>query len=271
MTDTVTVLATALLVGAFAGTDAAIWGMYKDAAHEGFDWPRFARSIVIGACAALLIQFVVRLPLPSPHAILLLFGLAYGTERLVVETWKSFFRTENQSKYTIPMQIAVRGVVVESKTRRWLSGIAYVALIAISIVVVQRWIGSGGARWQAGLLGAVVGFVIAVGGAWKDAPIEGFETLKFFRSPALAMIMALLLYSLGVGALLAALAAIGYERAISENYKTFGFPDRPRGKFAGKAIMHPEMLVRRRHFVPAYVGIRVALASCTVLAVTNPR
>ncbi len=271
MNDTVTVLATALLVGVCAGTDAAIWGMYKDAVHEGFDWPRFARSIVIGACAALIIQLVVRLPLPRPHAILLLFGLAYGTERMIVETWKSFFRTENQTKYTIPMQIAVRGVVVESKARRWFSGFAYVAVVATSIFVAYQWVGGGGVLWQAGLLGAVVGFVIAVGGAWKDAPIEGFETLKFFRSPALTVMMALLLFSSGGGALLAALAAIGYERAISENYKTFCFPDRPRGKFAGKAITHPEMLVRRRHFVPAYVGIRVALAGCTFLALALPR
>jgi len=94
---------------------------------------------------------------------------------------------------------------------------------------------------------------------WKDAPIEGFERLKFFRSPALTTIFALALFMASGSVVLAAIAAIGYERAASENYKTFFFPSRPRGKFAGKPIVHPQMLQQRSHFVPAYVGIRLAL------------
>ena len=44
-------LAAAAGVGAAAGTHAAIWGMYKDAVHEGFTAGRFVRSIVVGAAA----------------------------------------------------------------------------------------------------------------------------------------------------------------------------------------------------------------------------
>jgi hypothetical protein len=52
-----------------------------------------------------------------------------------------------------------------------------------------------------------------------------------------------------------AVAAIGYERASAETYKTFCFPSRPRGKFAGKAVRFPAMLRRRLYAVPVYVAI----------------
>ena len=113
---------------------------------------------------------------------------------------------------------------------------------------------------RAACAGFLVGIVIAIGGAWKDAPVEGFEPLKFFRSPALTTLCALLLFPLSSSVLLSAAAAVGYERAASENYKTFFFPSRPRGKFAGKPVWHPAMLRTRRRFVPAYLGIRMGLA-----------
>jgi hypothetical protein len=40
-----------------------------------------------------------------------------------------------------------------------------------------------------------------------------------------------------------------------ETYKTFFFPNKPRGKFAGKPILHPQYLEFRKKFVPAYFGI----------------
>jgi len=61
---------------------------------------------------------------------------------------------------------------------------------------------------------------------------------------------------------LVAVAVIGYERATAETYKTFFFPSRPRGKFAGKPIRFPEMLRYRRLAVPVYVAI-----CCWVLGV----
>ena len=64
MTDSVTQLLIAGLVGTASGADASIWGMYKDAPHEGFAWPRFLRSILIGAAAAVALQRLLRLDLP---------------------------------------------------------------------------------------------------------------------------------------------------------------------------------------------------------------
>ena len=37
------------LIGALAGLHTSTWGMYKDAPHEGFTWPKYFRSTVVGA------------------------------------------------------------------------------------------------------------------------------------------------------------------------------------------------------------------------------
>lgn len=259
MTNTMTTLGVAALVGAAAGADAAIWGMYKDAAHEGFRWQRFCRSIIIAAAAAVVIQRAVALDLPHAGAMLVLFGLAYAAERALVEVWKTFVRVEDQTKYTIPMQFAIGGAPVQRRVLRLIAGLAYVGVLALAGVVAYQVIGAGGTWLQAGVVGFLVGLVIAIGGAWKDAPIEGFEPLKFFRSPLLTAAAALLLFPITSSVLLVAIAAIGYERAASENYKTFFFPSRPRGKFAGKPVTHPAMLLRRQRFVLPYLAIRVAL------------
>lgn len=266
MTDSMLHTLVAAIVGAAAGADASIWGMYKDAAHEGFRWSRFARSITIGAVSAVMLQRRLDLDMLNAGALLVLFGLSYAVERVIVEVWKTFVRVEDQAKYAIPMQFAIGGVPVKSRAVRFAAGIAYVAVLVGAAVVMAQIIGTGGTWRQAGAVGFLVGLVIAVGGAWKDAPIEGFEKLKFFRSPALTTAFALLLFPLTSSVLLAAIAAVGYERAASENYKTFCFPSRPRGKFAGKPVTHPDMLRRRHRFVPAYVAIRVALLSLVVLA-----
>ena len=257
-----TTLPVAALVGIASGADAAIWGMYKDSAHEGFKWSSFMRSILIGLCSAVAIQLLLALDLPSPGAILLLFGLAYATERGLVETWKTFLRVECQSKYTIPMQFAIAGTPVESMVGRCAACVAYVAVLALAGLLIGRLDVGGGTLLDAGGAGFVVGIVIALGGAWKDAPIEGFQRLKFFRSPVLTTLFALLLFPLGSSVLLAAIAAVGYERAASENYKKFFRPADPPGKFAGKPVTHPRMLETRRLFVPPYIAIRIALVWC---------
>ncbi len=270
MNDHVMILLVAALVGTAAGADASIWGMYKDAVHEGFSWARFSRSIVIGAAAAGILQHLLALDLPRPDAILVLFGLAYAVERALVETWKTFVRVEDQSKYAIPMQFAIGGTPVQRRSIRLGAGILYVSVLVGAVCLARRLLGEPGTWVQAATVGFLVGLVVAIGGAWKDAPIEGFERLKFFRSPALTTVFTLLLFPLAPSVLLAAIAAVGYERATSENYKTFFFPSRPRGKFAGKPVTHPQMLLRRRRFVPAYVSIRVALAWFAFAAFVAP-
>ena len=55
--------------------------------------------------------------------------------------------------------------------------------------------------------------------------------------------------------LIVARCALGFTVATIETYKTFFFPSKPRGKFAGKPIVYPEWLRFRLRFVPLYVGI----------------
>jgi hypothetical protein len=114
------------------------------------------------------------------------------------------------------------------------------------------------------MVGSLGGWYSAVGGASKDAPIEGFETLKFFRSPVVASLWALLLSPFEANPVVIACAALGFTIATLETYKTFCFPSKPRGKFAGKPIHHPDMLVRRRRFVPLYATIWIAVLAFLV-------
>ena len=265
-------LALASVVGVLSGTHTAIWGMYKDSIHEGFTARRFARSVIVGAIVAVAIQLALALPLPTASGIIVLFGLAYAAERGIVEVWKTFVREEDQSKYTIPMQFSIRGAPVRARHARLTAGAAYVTAVGLCLAFLARVdAGSIGQPTlvRSALAGLVVGAIIAVGGAWKDAPSEGFDVLKFFRSPGLTILFALLLSQVTDSSLQIAVAAIGYERAAAETYKTFFFPSKPRGKFAGKPVLFPHMLERRRYFVPAYVAIWVVVIIAGAVALRD--
>jgi hypothetical protein len=256
-------------IGALSGTHASIWGMYKDAIHEGFGRRRFARSIAIGLVAGALLQWWLALDLARASSWVLLFGLAYAIERGIVETWKTFIRSEDQGKYFIPMQFSIRGQPVTNPWVRLGAGCVYVAGVGgclAAIAALSARIGPVTVT-RAAMVGLLVGAIIAVGGAWKDAPKEGFDPLKFFRSPLMTVAYAMLLSRTSTDYLLIAAAAIGFERATAETYKTFFFPSRPRGKFAGKPVLFPDMLTRRRHFVPVYVTICAVMTALLVSAV----
>jgi hypothetical protein len=184
--------------------------------------------------------------------------VTYGLERGVAESYKTFFRDQDQSKYAIPMQLAVFGKPVESRLARRLLGLGYVGIMVFGLLgvgLLQRTIGPG-PRWLVALtIGALGGWFSAFGGAWKDAPIEGFQILKFFRSPLMAAGYAWIILHFTDRWEVAVLAAIGYTVATTETYKTFFFPSKPRGKFAGKPVLFPELLRTRQLAVPVYVGI----------------
>jgi hypothetical protein len=265
---TVGTIASAGAIGLLAGTHAAVWGMYKDSVYEGFGRGRFIRSIGLGGAAAVLLQLMFRLPLPGPAAVVVLFGMAYAAERTMVELWKTFVRQEDQSKYFIPMQFSFRGVPLASRTARLVIGVGCTTALAGCLALIanlDRGMGSFSWPVQGALVGLAVGTLIAIGGCWKDAPTEGFDLLKFFRSPAVTMSCALVLSWLTENHLLIAIAAIGFERASVETYKTF-ITSKPPGKFHGKPILHPHMLERRRRFVPVYVAISSAVCMYATVA-----
>ena len=248
----------ALGLGLAAGAHTATWGMYKDAPHEGFTWRRYARSIVLSGVIAPVLHLALGLDPTHAAGAVVLFGLTYACERGLVEFYKTFLREQDQSKYTIPMQFAVFGRVVESRRVRLAVGaaVACTALaLAAAVWALPRPASTAGQWLALAAAGSAGGWFSAFGGAWKDAPIEGFDWFKFFRSPAIALGWALVLSRLTDNYLLVALPALGYTIMTIETYKTFFFPNKPRGKFAGKPVLFPEMLDRRRRFVPLYAAV----------------
>jgi hypothetical protein len=263
----------ALIIGLMAGAHSSTWGMYKDAPYEGFTYRKYFRSIILSGLLAILIWMITQLDVSKAYNIFILFGFTYGIERAILEFYKTFLRSEDQSKYFIPMQFHVQGKIVDNKNKRLLIGGAYL----IGVLMVFGFVyyldrSSMNLPWWVVVffIGTAGGWISAFGGAWKDAPIEGFELFKFFRSPVITAWYALLLSLFTENYLFIAVGALGYTVATIETYKTFFFPTKPRGKFSGKEIKYPEMLIQRQRFVPLYVSIWIAIIITFMIALSQP-
>jgi len=258
-----------VLLGAMAGWHAANWGAYKDVPYEGFGWVSYLRSVVVGATAALLLGAVL-LPDALPP-LLVVLGVVYAFERLGTEWWKSILREDDQSAYSIPMRLGVRGRTIERRALRYATGAGVVVALAVLCAV--------GAVLQDGtnlspvltvLLGGVGGWLTAVGGAWKDAPVEGFSGWKFLRSPAVATGWALPLSTMTTDWVLLAFSAAGFAVASIETYKTFLTGGRPPGKFAGKEIRFAAPLLRG-WFAFLHAALWSALGLGVVISIARDR
>ncbi len=249
-----------LSAGLAAGLHAATWGMYKDSLYEGFSPRKYLRSIALGLGVAFVVQAIRPQALETAGGIALLFGLVYVVERLVTEWLKVFLRVEDQSKDVIPMQVAVLGRPVQHRGVRLAVGVAYAVVIAAAVNLLDRLQGASTPSWAAAVLAAAfAGGICAVGGAWKDAPCEGFQLLKFFRSPLIAAARGALLALFSTDLVAVGFGALGYSIATIETHKKFLSSDSAPGKFTGKAERFPEMRRRRRRFVPIYVGVWAAV------------
>lgn len=270
-------LVLSLLVGLAVGVHNATWGMYKDAPHEGFTWSTYFRSVIAGLIYGPLLQRFFSLDLTHWANLFLLFGAAYSLERITMEVYKTFIRIEDQSKYFIPMQLSVFGKPVKSYGMRLFFGVLYVLILLLITYGMYQL----NEAHQAGNLNinpfllllpcSVFGWVSAFGGAWKDAPLEGFETFKFFRSPGVAYFYAFVASIFTSNLLIITLCSIGFTIASIETYKTFFFLDRPRGKFQGKPITHPEIIDFRKKFVPVYAFIWFLVIASFVMGIITGR
>jgi len=248
----------AAAVGMMAGVHTATWGMYKDAPHEGFSRWKYARSIVLATVIGVIVSAIWQLDPRRAADLVVLFGATYAVERALAEIYKTFLRDEDQSKYFIPMQFAIFGRVVRSRGARLLAGAGYVAVLVGMVLLVagiDRAMPDPMPLWLVVAIGGLGGWISAFGGAWKDAPSEGFQIFKFFRSPIIASLFALGLSYLSDDLVLVTLAATGFCVATTETYKTFFFPSVPRGKFAGMPVHFPDMLRRRQPFIVLYATI----------------
>jgi hypothetical protein len=211
------------IVVVLSGFYTSFWGAFKDSPYEGFKPKTFPRSVyfhvVIFALLFLAAPFSESF---NSLKLFQLFFLVMGLERFLAELYKGFFRTEDQTKYFVPSRITFLGKHVDSDIVRYLAGITLVAgVCAVALIptpVTDFW------TFLATAYGT--GLVVSLGGAYKDAPFEGFKWLKFQRSAGVLAVASPLFYlvnnvesPISIGFLIYMNG--GLERFLVEYYKTY--------------------------------------------------
>ena len=252
------------------GLHIASWGAYKDAPYEGFRFISYLRSVLLAAVVAILITVLAPGLAPT---IVVLVGAVYAIERLATEGWKSILREQDQTRYTIPMRLGFRGQPVNHIGIRYAAG----AVLGIGIIgaLVELNTIQHGLRPLPALLviftvGSAGGWATAAGGAWKDAPIEGFSGWKFLRSPAVAASWAMPIFFLTSNWVALLLASGGFAVASIETYKTFLTGGRPPGKFSGRPV-RAHLPALRSLFAHQHAILWMAIAATFGAGLTGPR
>ncbi len=252
--------AVALVVTLFSGLYTSLWGAFKDSPFETFKAKTFPRSIYFNVAILVALYFI---PFFSENlarlGIVQVFFLIMGIERFVAELYKGFFRTEDQSKYFVPSRITFFGRYVESDLLRYAAGALIVAAV-FSFLLIEVEVSS----WGYLLVAYGTGLLVALGGAYKDAPFEGFRWLKFQRSGLVLAVLSPLFYLLGdpldplhVGFLIYMNG--GLERFAIEYYKTF-IQRNMSGKFRPDLQRIQEFVDRREKFHYMALAIVAVLA-----------
>ncbi|MEK7579005.1 MAG: hypothetical protein AAB460_00515 [Patescibacteria group bacterium] len=233
------------LFSSFLGvSNMILWGLYGDLLVENFDVKKVFRSLVFGLVAGCFF-YLLNDSLP-----LLLVALsAIAIERLLTEMYKALWRLEDQSKYKIPSDLGIRCNVL---TRR---------IVFLFLVLVLFFVLWNVAVTVSGIVaGLLVGLCVAIGGAMKDAPYEGFQPIKFLRSPVIALLSGLLLVFLfpNTPGLFFLLGVGGLERIVSEFYKKI-VRGRIPGKFRESLKENASWRKNRKYLLVLYVTDIVAL------------
>jgi hypothetical protein len=252
------------------GLHIASWGAYKDAPYEGFRLISYLRSVLLAAVVAILITVLAPGLAPS---IVVLVGAVYAIERLATEGWKSILREQDQTLYTIPMRLGFRGQPVNHIGIRYTAG----AVLGIGIIGALLEVNAiqNGLRPLPALLviftvGSAGGWATAAGGAWKDAPIEGFSGWKFLRSPAVATAWAIPIFFLTNDWVALLLASGGFAVASIETYKTFLTGGRPPGKFSGRPV-RAHLPALRNLFAHQHAILWMAIAATFAATLVDPQ
>ena len=82
--------------GAMSGLASSLGGMWKDAPIEGFEITKFPRSFIFGAIWGGIFSFYI-----TPGEYSLLFYASIGSERMVVEFYKTFIMGGASSKFKV--------------------------------------------------------------------------------------------------------------------------------------------------------------------------
>ena len=260
-----------LLVTVVSGLYTSLWGAFKDSPYEGWKPRTFPRSIWFHLALFALLYLVP--PLRARLGDLTLFQLFFlimGLERFLAEIYKGFFRTEDQGKYFVPSRITFFGRHVDSDLARYAAGTAIVAA-----VFAVLWIEMPVERFWVFLVTAyATGLLVSLGGAYKDAPFEGFRPLKFQRSGLVLALLSPLFYfanpggpAVGVGFLIYMNG--GLERFAVEYYKTY-VQRNMSGKFRPDLPRREAELRMRERFHYAALVIIAALAVLYIVEAVLP-
>lgn len=262
----------AALGGILAGTHAATWGAYKDSPYEGFRLRSYLRTVILASAISLSLALWSGDLLAGHTTVVAVLGAVYALERLATEWWKAILRNEDQSVYTIPMRLGFAGRPVDDKGIRYVVGgvvVLGIAAAAAAILQLQNTFPQAPPWLIVPTIGAAGGWATAMGGAWKDAPVEGFSGWKFLRSPAVATAWAIPLSVLTSNWVLLMLASGGFAVASIETYKTFFTGGRAPGKFAGRPMRH-HLPIARRRLGRLHAALWAALGVGLMASLTQP-
>lgn len=241
------------IIGAVAGLLSSCWGAYKDSLYERFESQRFIRSVIVGLALGISLFFFLDFHQIIGTNLGVVFAVVVTLERIFTEFIKAFLREEKQDKYQIPSRLHILGKTVENKSLRLVLGILFLGLVYLlfSMPTILR-IDFGNPQLNGLFWGFFAGLVgSASGGAWKDAPIEGFERIKFFRSPIASGIWGIIFSFFTNNMSLLLVASLGGERMLVELYKTFIVQKVP-GKFKATKPAFPEWREKRKNLIIPY-------------------
>lgn len=192
-----------------------LWGIYGDLLVEKFNFVKVLRSVVFGILWSILLFYT------NPNLPLFIVALiVISLERITTEIYKALFRVENQDKYKIPSDLNIK---LNRKLKLFI-GFSLLILLALFVYFCDLSLNKV-------YLIFIIGILSAIGGALKDAPFEGFDLIKFFRTPLISIVIGILLLIRfpTISGKYFVLAIAGGERIASEFYKKI-----LRGRIPGK-------------------------------------
>ncbi len=225
-----------IFYGLLGVSNMVLWGIYGDLSVEKFELRKVLRSLFFGAFWSCFLYLTDNALPPFVIALSVI-----SLERITTEIYKALIRKEDQSKYLIPSDLKIRFHHVLKK----ILGVFILAVIAVAIYFVDIAISNIAIIF-------IVGMFNAIAGAAKDAPYEGFDKIKFFRSPVVSIAMGIFLiyaFPLVTGKFFL-LAVAGGERIISEFYKKI-FRGKTPGKFKG-IVINESWVSERKWILPLY-------------------
>ena len=254
---------TPLAASLVSGLYTSLWGAFKDCPYEGLKPRTFPRSVYFSVAAFLLLYFTPAFRQDFQHlGVVQIFFVLMGIERALAELYKGFFRREDQAKYFVPTRMTFFGRYVASDLLLYVCGTLAVAAVCALMVIDLRV-----EHFLVFLVTAyATGLVVALGGAYKDAPFEGFKWLKFQRSAVVLALLSPLFYLVNHAAAPVPLGFliymnIGLERFAVEYYKTY-IQRNMSGKFRPDLPRDQQQIATREkfHYVALVIIAAVILA-----------